>query len=74
MPTLTHTEPLPTPVEDPSAVPVTYVHAAALPFFAETAEKAAAAGATVVTWPDAAHYPHVQHPARTAEVLLGLVR
>jgi pimeloyl-ACP methyl ester carboxylesterase len=72
MPTLTHREPLPHPENDASAVPITYVQAAAAPFFTETAEKAAAAGATVLTWPDAAHYPHVQHPQRTARVLLDL--
>ncbi|ODT98566.1 MAG: hypothetical protein ABS81_27610 [Pseudonocardia sp. SCN 72-86] len=72
MPVLTHTQPLPSAAKDPSTVPVTYVHAAAADFFTETAQKAAAAGADIVTWPDAAHYPHVQHPQRVADVLLGL--
>ena len=72
MPTRTHTEPLPIPDRDPADVPVTYLYAAGTPFFAETAEQAAAAGANVLTWPDAAHYPHVQHPERTAELLVGV--
>ena len=72
MPTLTHREPLPAPQEDGS-VPVTYVRGAGVPFFAATAEEAAADGARVLSWPDAAHYLHVHHAERTAHVLLDLV-
>jgi len=72
MPIRTHHEPLPAPEQDASAVPVTYLHAAAAPSFAETARRAAAAGATLLTWTDAGHYPHVQHPERTARMLLEL--
>jgi len=68
------TEPLPTPEQDPSTVPVTYVHAAAADFFTETVQKAATTGADIVTWPDAARCPHVQHPRRVAGVLLNLPR
>ena len=68
MPTLTHREPLAEPQQD-AVVPVTYLRGAAVPFFAETAAKAAADGARVESWPDAAHYLHVHHPERTSRVL-----
>lgn len=71
MPTGTHTQALPAP-DRPVAVPVTYVRSGAVPFFAETADRAAAAGATVLTWPDAGHYPQVQFPERVAELLVGI--
>lgn len=44
-----------------------------VPFFAATAEEAAADGARMLSWPDAAHYLLVHHAERTAEVLLDLV-
>jgi pimeloyl-ACP methyl ester carboxylesterase len=71
MPVLTHREPLPAPQKQ-ADVPITYLRGAAVPFFADTADKAEADGATVISWPDAAHYLQVHHAARTAELLLGL--
>ena len=68
MPTLTHSESLPVP-EHAVNIPTTYVLGAARPLFADTADKAAAAGATVVVWADAGHYLALQHPERTARLL-----